>query len=60
MPAPPIVTFEQLSASAPSNGRTEAAIMADMRTAVADIDEAMVFVIPPPVIQGIGSAAASG
>ena len=29
--------------------------MADMRAAVADIDEAMVFVIPPPVIQGIGS-----
>ncbi|HJS41495.1 MAG TPA: multidrug efflux RND transporter permease subunit [Sphingomicrobium sp.] len=36
-------------------GRSEAAIMADMRKAVADIDEAMVFVIPPPVIQGIGS-----
>ena len=29
--------------------------MADMRAAIADIDETMVFVIPPPVIQGIGS-----
>src|SRR5215212_3672802 len=29
--------------------------MADMRKAVADVDEAMVFVIAPPVIQGIGS-----
>ena len=36
-------------------GRSEAAIMDDMRKAVADIDEAMVFVISPPVIQGIGS-----
>jgi hydrophobe/amphiphile efflux-1 (HAE1) family protein len=36
-------------------GRSEAAIMDDMRKAVADIDEAMVFVIGPPVIQGIGS-----
>jgi hydrophobe/amphiphile efflux-1 (HAE1) family protein len=37
------------------HGRSEAAIMADMQRAVADIDEAMVFVIQPPVIQGIGS-----
>jgi multidrug efflux pump subunit AcrB len=36
-------------------GRTEAAIVGDMRAALADVDEAMVFVIPPPVIQGIGS-----
>jgi hydrophobe/amphiphile efflux-1 (HAE1) family protein len=36
-------------------GRTEQAIEADMRKAVADIDEANVFVISPPVIQGIGS-----
>jgi hydrophobe/amphiphile efflux-1 (HAE1) family protein len=36
-------------------GRSEQAIEADMRKAVADIDEANVFVIPPPVIQGIGS-----
>jgi hydrophobe/amphiphile efflux-1 (HAE1) family protein len=37
------------------HGRSEAAIMDDMRKAVADVDEAMVFVISPPVIQGIGS-----
>jgi hydrophobe/amphiphile efflux-1 (HAE1) family protein len=36
-------------------GRTEQAIEADMRKAVADIDEANVFVVSPPVIQGIGS-----
>jgi hydrophobe/amphiphile efflux-1 (HAE1) family protein len=36
-------------------GRSEQAIEADMRKAVADIDEANVFVISPPVIQGIGS-----
>jgi hydrophobe/amphiphile efflux-1 (HAE1) family protein len=35
--------------------RTEQAIEADMRKAVADIDEANVFVVSPPVIQGIGS-----
>src|SRR5262249_3702815 len=27
----------------------------DMRAALADVDEAFVFVIPPPVIQGIGN-----
>ena len=37
------------------HGRTEQAIEADMRKAVADIDEANVFVVSPPVIQGIGS-----
>jgi hydrophobe/amphiphile efflux-1 (HAE1) family protein len=37
------------------HGRSEQAIEADMRKAVADIDEANVFVISPPVIQGIGS-----
>ncbi len=48
------VTFDGYGERAAS-GRSEAAIMADLRAAVADIDEAMVFVIPPPVIQGIGS-----
>jgi hydrophobe/amphiphile efflux-1 (HAE1) family protein len=38
-----------------SHGRSEQAIEADMRKAVADVDEANVFVISPPVIQGIGS-----
>ena len=37
------------------HGRSEQAIEADMRKTVADIDEANVFVISPPVIQGIGS-----
>jgi hydrophobe/amphiphile efflux-1 (HAE1) family protein len=48
------VAFEGYGERA-ARGRSEAAIMADLRTAVADIDEAMVFVVPPPVIQGIGS-----
>ena len=48
------VTFDSYGERA-ANGRSEAAILADLRAAVADIDEAMVFVIPPPVIQGIGS-----
>ena len=48
------VTFDSYAERA-ANGRSEAAIMADLRAAVAGIDEAMVFVIPPPVIQGIGS-----
>jgi hydrophobe/amphiphile efflux-1 (HAE1) family protein len=48
------VTFDSYAERA-SNGRTEQAIIADMRAAVADIDEAMVLVIGPPVIQGIGN-----
>ena len=48
------VTFDGYGERA-AKGRSEAAIMADLRTAVADIDEAMVFVVAPPVIQGIGS-----
>jgi hydrophobe/amphiphile efflux-1 (HAE1) family protein len=37
------------------HGRSEQAIEADMRKAVADIDEANVFIVSPPVIQGLGS-----
>ncbi|WP_310469191.1 multidrug efflux RND transporter permease subunit [Sphingomonas sp.] len=48
------ITFADYAERAAS-GRTEQAMMADMRAAIADIDEAAVFVIPPPVIQGIGS-----
>jgi hydrophobe/amphiphile efflux-1 (HAE1) family protein len=48
------LTFQPYGERAAS-GRSEAAIMADMRAAVADVDEAMVFVIPPPIIQGIGT-----
>ena len=35
--------------------RSSTNIENDMRAALADMDEAMIFVIPPPVIQGIGS-----
>ena len=35
--------------------RTAANIENDMRAALAGTDEAMVFVVPPPVIQGIGN-----
>ncbi|HVJ56040.1 MAG TPA: multidrug efflux RND transporter permease subunit [Aliidongia sp.] len=42
------------------HGRTMQAIMADTRKAVADIDEARLLVVPPPVIQGIGGNAATG
>jgi hydrophobe/amphiphile efflux-1 (HAE1) family protein len=48
------VTFDPYGERA-ENGRSEAVIMADMRAAVADINEAMVMVIGPPVIQGIGN-----
>jgi hydrophobe/amphiphile efflux-1 (HAE1) family protein len=41
-------------------GRTDQAIMADMKKAVADIDQATVIVASPPVIAGIGGNAATG
>jgi hydrophobe/amphiphile efflux-1 (HAE1) family protein len=37
-------------------GVTFASIMAEARKATADIDEARLLIIPPPLIQGIGSA----
>ncbi|RJF92947.1 efflux RND transporter permease subunit [Sphingomonas cavernae] len=49
------ITFKPFEERA-GTGRTEAAITADMRAAVADLDDSMVFVIPPPVIQGLGAA----
>ena len=48
------ITFKPFAERAKS-GRTEALILADMRASLADMDEAMVFVVPPPVIQGIGN-----
>ena len=48
------VTFKPYEERA-STGRSEAAIMADLRAAVADVDESLVFVLPPPIIQGIGT-----
>jgi hydrophobe/amphiphile efflux-1 (HAE1) family protein len=48
------VTFKPFAERA-KTGRTEAAIENDMRAALADLNEAFVFVVPPPVIQGIGN-----
>jgi hydrophobe/amphiphile efflux-1 (HAE1) family protein len=48
------VTFKPFDERAGTD-RTELNIENDMRAAVADVDEAVVFVIPPPVIQGVGN-----
>jgi hydrophobe/amphiphile efflux-1 (HAE1) family protein len=48
------VTFDPFEERAGTD-RTEQNIENDMRAALADMDEAFVFVIPPPVIQGIGN-----
>jgi hydrophobe/amphiphile efflux-1 (HAE1) family protein len=48
------VTFKPFDERAGTD-RTELNIENDMRAALADMDEAFVFVIPPPVIQGVGS-----
>ena len=48
------VTFKPFKERAGTD-RTEQNIENDMRAALADMDEAFVFVIPPPVIQGIGN-----
>jgi hydrophobe/amphiphile efflux-1 (HAE1) family protein len=48
------VTFKPFEQRAGTD-RTELNIENDMRAALADMDEAFVFVIPPPVIQGIGN-----
>jgi len=48
------VTFDAFEERAGTD-RTEQNIENDMRAALADMDEAFVFVIPPPVIQGIGN-----
>ena len=48
------VTFKPFSERAGTD-RTELNIENDMRAALADMNEAFVFVIPPPVIQGVGN-----
>jgi hydrophobe/amphiphile efflux-1 (HAE1) family protein len=48
------ITFKPFE-DRPDGGRTETEIVAGMRAAVADMNEGLVFVIPPPVIQGIGT-----
>jgi hydrophobe/amphiphile efflux-1 (HAE1) family protein len=48
----PLKSFEERE----KLGVTFAGIMAEAQKATADIDEARIMVIPPPLIQGIGSA----
>ncbi len=48
------ITFKPFDERAGTD-RTELNIENEMRAAVAGIDEAMVFVIPPPIIQGVGN-----
>ena len=48
----PLKSFEERQ----KLGVTFASIMAEAQKATADIDEARILVIPPPLIQGIGSA----
>ena len=48
------ITFRPFEERAGTD-RTELNIENDMRAAVADMDEAKVLIIPPPVVQGIGS-----
>ncbi|UIJ45063.1 multidrug efflux RND transporter permease subunit [Sphingomonas cannabina] len=48
------ITFKPFSERAGTD-RTERNIENDMRAALADVNDAFVFVIPPPVIQGIGN-----
>jgi hydrophobe/amphiphile efflux-1 (HAE1) family protein len=48
------ITFKPFEERAGTD-RTELNIENEMRAALADVDEAMVFVIPPPVVQGIGN-----
>ena len=48
----PLKSFEERE----NLGVTFASIMAEAQKATADIDEARILVIPPPLIQGIGSA----
>src|SRR3546814_4078913 len=37
------------------HGQTEASIMDEMRKVTAEFDEARIFVLPPPLIRGIGT-----
>ena len=48
------ITFKPFAERAGTD-RTEQNIENEMRAALADMDEALVFVIPPPIIQGIGT-----
>jgi len=48
------ITFKPFEERAGTD-RTEQNIEKDMRAALADMDEAFVFVVPPPIIRGIGN-----
>ncbi|WCT71852.1 multidrug efflux RND transporter permease subunit [Sphingomonas naphthae] len=48
----PLKSFEERQAL----GVTFAQIMAEAQKATADVDQARVFIVPPPLIQGIGTA----
>ncbi len=48
------ITFKPF-AERSGTDRTEANIEEDMRAALSGMDEALVFVVPPPTIQGIGN-----
>lgn len=48
------ITFKPFDERAGTD-RTEANIVAEMRAALGDINEALTFVLPPPAIQGIGN-----
>jgi hydrophobe/amphiphile efflux-1 (HAE1) family protein len=48
------ITFTPFAQRAGTD-RTEANIENDMRAALSDMDEAIAFILPPPVIQGIGN-----
>jgi hydrophobe/amphiphile efflux-1 (HAE1) family protein len=52
----PMKSFHERDA----HGRTMAVIMDETRKALADITDARILVVPPPVIQGIGGNAATG
>ena len=49
------VTFKPFEERAGTDRHRARIIENDMRAALADMDEAFVFVVPPPVIQGIGN-----
>jgi hydrophobe/amphiphile efflux-1 (HAE1) family protein len=48
------ISFKPFS-ERPKGGRSQAEILAGMRAAVAGINDARVLILPPPVIQGIGT-----
>jgi len=54
----PLLVIEKPFAEPAKTGRTEAAFENDMRAALADLNEAFVFVIPPPSCRASAMAVA--